>query len=1135
MKKQLLFSLLVFIITPILFAAEPRTQLNFDDVEVLSVIKLMGKVTGKSFVFNNRDLKGKKITLLSNQRFTATEAYKIFEGILDINELTLIEEGKTFRIVQSKNAKNIPVPLYDPDDKSVSSSFVTRVIPVLHADAKTIRASLAPLVSRSALLIVLTGLNALILKDTRDNTDQFAKLVKMLDEMDDPIMSVSMEVVPVTHANANELTNLLNKIFTTVVPKGGGKVKLKISADNRTNSIIVIGQAKSIQKIKSLVQQLDSKDEVNFGSINVLSLTMEIIPVKHANANDIAALISKIFASKKPVKQGEQAISELKIYGYERTNNIIVVAHPKLTEKIKTVIGQLDTEADVDGENVRILSLNLELIPIKHANAEHIAELILKMFTPQKTGKKDAPGTSDPKLRIFADKRTNNIIMVAHPKLTEKIKTVIEQLDIEENVDSENIRILSLNLELIPIKYANAEHIAELISKMFNLPKKVDKKDAPVSTDPKLRIFADKRTNNIMVIAHPKLTDKVKTVIEQLDIEENIDSENIRILSLNLEMIPIKYANATDIVELISKMFDPQKKVDEKDAPVSSDPKLRIFADKRTNNVFIIAHPKLIAKIKEVIEQIDTIDEVDSENVRILSLNLEIIPIKFANAEDIADLISKMFTQLKTDEKSVPVLSNQKLRVFADKRTNNVILIGFPQTLEKIKKIVGQLDNKIDIAQGNIRVYQLKNANAKNIAEVLQKVSKTFKKPDEENKLNQTTGTSEEITIIPDIPTNSLVIYANQNDFLSLENVLEELDVARPQVFIQALIMEVKLDKSLDLGIEWQAGDLTVVGGRESLVTAGGVGSTGGPSSFPPQPSGSSGAVIGVVGGPITFGGQEFSSFNAFIKATETDSEIDILSNPKILTLNNEEAEIKVAEIIPTIGSTKIDANGNATTSVDYKEVGVLLKITPQINSDKTVELQIEQTSSNIIDGKVGAYENSAITTLNRTLKAKVNVYDGQTIALGGLIHEDLTEVHTKTPCLGDIPILGWLFKTKSTRAKKTNLLIFLTPRIVTTHQDIAEFTNEAKIKNKNARLGRFRIDVTKEFDIPVMKADEEDILEEEAELAQEKAEEEAELAEEAAELAREKAEEAAELAREKAEEEAELAKEKEEAEDSEE
>jgi len=909
-----------------LFAAEPRTQLNFDDVEVLSVIKLMGKVTGKSFVFNNRELKGKKITLLSNQKFTAKEAYKIFEAILDVNGLTLIEEGKTFRIVQSKNAKNIPVPLYDPESKSVSSSFVTRVIPVLHADAKTIRSSLAPLVSRSALLIVLTGLNALILKDTKDNSDQFAGLVKLLDEMDDPIMSVSMELVPVVHANANELVNLLNKIFTTVVPKGGGKVKLKISADNRTNSIIVIGQEKSIQKIKSLVQQLDSKDEVNFGNINVLSLSMEIIPVKYANANDIAGLISKIFASKKSVKKGDKAVSELKIYGYVRTNNIIVVAHPKLTEKIKEVIRQLDTKEDVNSENIRILSLNLEMIPIKHANADDIAGLILKMFAPQKTSKKAAP----------------------------------------------------------------------------------------ITTDQKLRVFADTRTNNVIIVAHPKLTAKIKEVIKQLDTEEDVDSENVRILSLNLEMVPIKYANAFDIAELLNKMFTPQT----------------------------------------------------------------------------------------TAKKGTPITKNQKLRVFADKWTNNVILIGFPQTLEKIKKIIVQLDTRIESEQGNIRVYRLKNANAKNIAEVLQKVSKTFKGPNKKtNDGKKVTAEEEDITIIADIPTNSLVIYAPQNIFLAIENVLEQLDVVRPQVFIQALIMEVKLDKSLDLGIEWQAGDLREIDGRDSLVSVGGVGSTGGAKSFESVAGGSPGAVVGVVGGPITFGGQEFSSFNAFIKATQTDSEIDILSNPKILTLNNEEAEIKVAEIIPTIGSTKVDSSGNSTTTVDYKEVGVLLKITPQINSDNTVELQIEQTSSNIIDGKVGAFADSAITTLNRTLKAKVNVFDGQTIALGGLIHEDLTEVHTKTPCLGDIPLLGWLFKTKSTRAKKTNLLIFLTPHVVKSHQDIAEFTNDAKIEHKNARLGRFRIDVTKEFDIPVLRAAEENILEEEEELAREEAEEAAELAAEEAEM----------------------------------
>ena len=167
----------------------------------------------------------------------------------------------------------------------------------------------------------------------------------------------------------------------------------------------------------------------------------------------------------------------------------------------------------------------------------------------------------------------------------------------------------------------------------------------------------------------------------------------------------------------------------------------------------------------------------------------------------------------------------------------------------------------------------------------------------------------------------------------------------------------------------------------DSLVTVGSIGATGTPRTLAAAASNSSsaGAVIGVLGGPITFGGTQYSTFSAFIRAVEQDSEIDILSNPQILTLNNEEAEIKVGEIIPTIGSSKTDANGNTTTSVNYKEVGVSLTITPQINLNDSIELKINETSSNVIVGKSDTLsQQGAITTLNRSLKTKVVVENGQ-------------------------------------------------------------------------------------------------------------------------------------------------------------
>lgn len=472
-------------------------------------------------------------------------------------------------------------------------------------------------------------------------------------------------------------------------------------------------------------------------------------------------------------------------------------------------------------------------------------------------------------------------------------------------------------------------------------------------------------------------------------------------------------------------------------------------------------------RFAEIVGSIDKIDHV------LTSINLELIPLKHANATETATLLNKVFESKSKKGAKESI----KLKVVADKRSNNLLLIGHPATLKKVKSLVFQLDNKIETDEGNIRVYPLKNANAKKIAEVLQKVANTLKTA---KKQQSTTASS---TIIPDIPSNSLVIYADQAEFPTLEAVIRKLDIERAQVFIQALIMEVRLDKSLDVGVEWQASGMTSSGNTDVVGTVGGVGSTGMPSAMTDvATSGTTGAVVGIVGGSITFGGVEYSTFDAFIKAMEQDTEIDILSNPQILTLNNEEAEIKVGEIIPTVGSTSTDSNGKETINIQYKEVGISLKITPQINANDAIELKIDETSSNVVEGKIGAYDQGAITTLNRSLKTKVVVDNGQTIVLGGLVSDEVTEVETKTPCLGEIPILGWLFKSRSTSTKKTNLLIFLTPQVVRNQDDLAEVSKKAKTKVNSARQGRFRIDVSKEFGIPQQLENGEGFKEEQAE-----------------------------------------------------
>ena len=212
-------------------------------------------------------------------------------------------------------------------------------------------------------------------------------------------------------------------------------------------------------------------------------------------------------------------------------------------------------------------------------------------------------------------------------------------------------------------------------------------------------------------------------------------------------------------------------------------------------------------------------------------------------------------------------------------------------------------------------------------------------------------------------------------------------------------------------------------------------------------------AVLGIVGDQIQFQGQSFVSFSAFIQATRQDQDLNILANPQILTLDNEEAEINVTQVIPVSSKVVRDVNNLTTTEFEFKDVGIILKITPQITGTDKVLLTIDQESSSVAARQVvTGGDQTAITTLKRTIKTKVLIDNGATIAIGGLIQDQEILTVTKVPCLGDIPVLGWFFKSRSEEVRKTNLIVFLRPHIINTREDLINVTRGVQYRYEGAK-----------------------------------------------------------------------------------
>jgi general secretion pathway protein D len=300
-----------------------------------------------------------------------------------------------------------------------------------------------------------------------------------------------------------------------------------------------------------------------------------------------------------------------------------------------------------------------------------------------------------------------------------------------------------------------------------------------------------------------------------------------------------------------------------------------------------------------------------------------------------------------------------------------------------------------------------------------------------------------------------LVINAKRHDYLVIEDIIKKLDIPRAMVYIEALIMEVNVDKEFQLGVEWLGmEDFSISGKTGGLI--GGSGGIGDYSNTTGLSEGSlpSGFSLGVIGESITIGDIVFPNIAAILQAYQKDSDVNILSTPQILTTDNEEAKIKVGQNVPYITKQETSTSDIDYTTYEYKDVGATLKITPQINQKRFVRLKIFQENVTLKKGT----EEFRPTTLKRSAETTVIVKDRNTVVIGGIIGESIEKGAYQVPCLGDIPALGLLFKSKSRTQNKTNLFVFLTPYIIENPLEAQKIYEEKKDEMGKIKGGAIKL-----------------------------------------------------------------------------
>ena len=375
----------------------------------------------------------------------------------------------------------------------------------------------------------------------------------------------------------------------------------------------------------------------------------------------------------------------------------------------------------------------------------------------------------------------------------------------------------------------------------------------------------------------------------------------------------------------------------------------------------------------------------------------------------------------------------------------------------RVKALIAHLDTPVDVG-GATQVVYLRNAVAKDLVPVLTGVSKSVSQA----KGKKGSTATSNISIQADENTNALVITAPPDVFRSLRSVIRRLDVRRAQVLVEAVIAEVSTNSAEEFGVQWAAG--SEESGIASVVNFSIGNSITGLLSSPP--------VIGD-GISLAAGNPDGSNpIGALIRALNSDGKSNILSTPSLLTLDNEEAEIVVGQNVPFITGSYSSTGSSSTATnpfqtVQREDVGLTLRITPQINEGNAIKLKVEQEVSTVSPSSQGV----DIITNKRSIKTNVVVDDGQMIVLGGLIEEKLSESEQRVPGLGDIPLLGWFFRYNKTELVKTNLMVFLQPTILKDAAITATYTGDKYnyIRAKQLKIRENGLRLADEEDSPLL------------------------------------------------------------------
>ena len=972
------------------------------------------------------------------------------------NALIIAASQKTLAIINSL--------IMRLDQKPESYGILIEVLPLKHNDASQVAGMINDVFSarrrnmqspgqttqpQERVNVEADGLtNSLIITASKENVGLIRELVAKVD-LEPSAETSQLTIIPLEYADAQRAAAMLRSLIKQGLyrpgisrsgPARANRESIAISVDHATNTLIISASPENLAVVREVVTQIDTKNYAKTGSLKVYEL-------KHASAPRLATTLESFFQSKRAAEAslGEpDAIVPITVTPDERTNTLLVTGGKESFAIIDELLGKLDADTVVAQNKFEVFTLS-------NGSAAKLKTMLDRLFT----GRTTPPGGQTPQpVTIIADPISNSLIVGAATEDLPMVRDLVERLDAEQT--SPNI-----NVAVFPLAKANATSVSQIIQNLY--------RDTGTTVGPSVAINVDDRINALVVSAGENDLKRIEELAKQLDTDEIKRVSEIRVFGL-------RHASATSLALLLntalntkpesltSQSADRQEllqfitRTEAENELITTGLKegVLITPDPRTNSLVVSAPVDNMPLIEQIIVKLD------SSSPQIAQI--KVFQLKNADARQMSDVLSNLF-QLQaaggqTNTRSIryslvmPVNSEAKnvnseptigtaeqsaLTVTVDIRTNSLLVGGSEHYVALSTQIIEELDSSP--AQERItQVYRLKNSQAEALAQALQAFLDQAQQRVTSILGQEAVGTAqrlldEEVAIVAEPVNNALLVSASPRYFEQVEEMIIELDQPQKQVLIQVLLAEITLDGSTDWGMQWQT-DLDLKD-KDIPIDSADINSLGGTAS-----------TVGAIGGlTATLTGD---NWGFILKAMQSDGRLEILSRPQILAADNQPATIDVGQRVPVVTGSRVTERGDSINTFEYQQVGILLEVTPRINPDGIVKMDVSPTISAMASSSVEIAAGFTVPIINsRSASTAVSVEDGQTIVIGGLISTEDNQRVTKIPLLGDIPYIGAAFKrTKKTRVR-SELLIILTPHVINEPTDVERFSRE-NIENSN-------------------------------------------------------------------------------------